>query len=147
MADISIDNVSSAAQLPSEALLRQWCECALAQQKPDAELSLRIIDEVEMQALNAQYRQKDKSTNVLSFPSDLPAELNLPLIGDIVVCPQVVEREATEQNKTIEAHWAHMMIHGTLHLLGYDHIEDEEALQMEALEIELLNTLGYPNPY
>jgi probable rRNA maturation factor len=147
MADISIDNASSAEHMPDNEKLKQWCECALAQQKPDAELSLRIVDEAEMQNLNANYRHQDKSTNVLSFPSELPTELGLALIGDIVVCPQVVEREAQEQNKSSDAHWAHMMIHGTLHLLGYDHINNNDALEMEALEIQLLQSLGYSNPY
>ena len=101
----------------------------------------------EGQSLNHTYRGKDYATNVLSFPADLPPELDLPLLGDLVVCAPVVAREATEQHKQLNAHWAHMVIHGCLHLLGYDHIDDAEADEMEALERELLAQLGIADPY
>lgn len=113
----------------------------------EAELSVRIVDEDESQALNLQYRGKDKPTNVLSFPCELPDGVELPLLGDLVICAQVVAKEALEQGKVLHAHWAHMVVHGTLHLLGYDHIEDGEAEEMEAIEIQVLLELGYPNPY
>jgi probable rRNA maturation factor len=106
-----------------------------------------IVDETESQELNFQYRKKNKPTNVLSFPADIPDEVGVPLLGDLVVCAPVVEREAKEQGKTLEAHWAHMLVHGTLHLLGYDHIEDDEANVMEALETRLITQLKFPAPY
>src|SRR5690606_24067449 len=93
------------------------------------------------------YRHQDKPTNVLSFPADIPAELNLPLLGDLVICAPVVEREAMEQRKTLEAHWAHMVVHGTLHLVGYDHITEPEAEEMESLETKILTGMGFPPPY
>jgi len=94
-----------------------------------------------------QYRNQDKSTNVLSFPADLPPELELPDIGDIIICAEIVEQEATAQNKPLKSHWAHMTVHGILHLLGYDHLKDSEAIVMEALETKILTTLGYTAPY
>jgi probable rRNA maturation factor len=105
------------------------------------------VEETEMQTLNLRYRGQDKTTNVLAFSADLPAELALPLLGDIVICAAVVAREAQEQDKTNEAHWAHMLVHGTLHLLGYDHQSNAQALDMEALETEVLTSLAFPPPY
>ncbi len=137
----------TAAGLPTTEQLQQWAGSALQSRRDVAELTVRLVDEGESQALNRDYRGKDKPTNVLSFPADLPPELELPLLGDLVVCRQVVEREAVEQNKALSDHWAHMIIHGTLHLLGYDHIDDDDAEQMEALEIALLEQLGISNPY
>ena len=113
----------------------------------DRTLAVLLTDDAAIRRLNAQWRDIDKPTNVLSFPADLPAELNLPLLGDIVICSAVVEREAVEQHKVSNAHWAHMVIHGTLHLLGYDHIDDDEAEFMESREIEILSALNFPNPY
>ncbi|MFT7559133.1 MAG: putative rRNA maturation factor [Flavobacteriales bacterium] len=127
--------------------MRLWIENALKSRAKETELSLRIVDRAEIQALNAQYRGKDTATNVLSFPTDLPAELELPLLGDIIVCAEVVEREATEQNKSLNDHWAHMLIHGCLHLQGYDHIDDDEAEIMEGLETRLLAELSIVDPY
>lgn len=111
------------------------------------EITIRVVDETESQELNSAYRGKDKPTNVLSFPFEQPPGLNLPLLGDLVVCQSVVATEAEQQNKTLTAHWAHMLVHGTLHLLGYDHINDEEAEQMESLEVQILNSLGIDDPY
>ncbi len=108
---------------------------------------MRIVDEDESQQLNGQYRQKDKPTNVLSFPADLPEELQLPLLGDLVICAPVVAREAEDQNKALDAHWAHMLVHGTLHLLGYDHIDETDATEMEALETQIITELGFAPPY
>jgi probable rRNA maturation factor len=110
-------------------------------------MTIRVVDEDEIRQLNRDYRGKDYATNVLSFESDLPPELDIPLLGDIIICPAVVQREAAEQCKTLDAHWAHMVIHGTLHLQGYDHIEDSEAEAMEALEIAIMQQLGYADPY
>lgn len=145
--DIQQASTADASQLPSDEQFELWVEAALQQRMSEAELSVRIVDEDESQALNLQYRGKDKPTNVLSFPCELPDGVELPLLGDLVICAQVVAKEALEQGKLLHAHWAHMVVHGTLHLLGYDHIEDGEAEEMEAIEIQVLLELGYPNPY
>ena len=115
--------------------------------RDSGEITIRIVDEMESQHLNHEYRGKDKPTNVLSFPFDAPPGVELELLGDLVICRQVVEREAKEQEKDLFAHWAHMVVHGSLHLLGYDHIQDDEAEEMEAIEISVLNALGFENPY
>ncbi|MDN2662958.1 rRNA maturation RNase YbeY [Psychromonas sp. 14N.309.X.WAT.B.A12] len=137
--------------LPDLAQLEKWVSAAIikvSDHKRDlAELTVRIVDCEESQQLNADYRGKDKPTNVLSFPFQNPPGITLPLLGDLVVCKAVVEQEATEQQKPLISHWAHMLIHGTLHLLGYDHIEDEEAEVMEGIETELMIELGYSDPY
>ncbi|WP_407312571.1 rRNA maturation RNase YbeY [Pseudomonas sp. nanlin1] len=139
---------ASQAQGPSDEAFRRWCELALRQRAADSEMTIRLVDETEARELNHTYRHKDYATNVLSFPADVPDDmLDIPLLGDLVICSQVVAREALEQGKALEAHWAHLVIHGCLHLLGYDHIDDEEADEMEALERELLAELGYPDPY
>ncbi|MBU2985253.1 rRNA maturation RNase YbeY [Saccharophagus degradans] len=145
--DIQQASTSDASQLPSDEQFEIWVEAALQQRMSEAELSVRIVDEDESQALNLHYRGKDKPTNVLSFPCELPDGVELPLLGDLVICAQVVAKEALEQGKLLHAHWAHMVVHGTLHLLGYDHIDDGEAEEMEAIEIQVLLELGYPNPY
>lgn len=131
---------------PADDLIENWVAACLPE-GDEAEVSIRIVENDEMTELNRQYRGQDKTTNVLSFPADLPEELNLPLLGDIVICAGVVAREAEEQGKSAEAHWAHMVIHGVLHLLGYDHIEDAEAEEMETLETSILLGLHYPAPY
>lgn len=145
--DVVIDNACEAIGVPDDALFVRWVGAALAGLRQQAEVSIRIVSPVESAELNAQYRQKDKATNVLSFPSDLPENCQPPLLGDLAICAEVVEREAQEQDKTGEAHWAHMVVHGTLHLLGFDHIEDDEAEAMESREIAILQTLGFANPY
>jgi probable rRNA maturation factor len=144
---LDIQNAGGGAASPPPEMLEQWVRAALDGRREEAELSLRIVDEPEIAALNAQYRGKDYATNVLSFPADLPPELQLPHLGDIVICAAVVEREAREQHKTSAAHWAHMVVHGVLHLLDYDHIEDADAAEMEALEIAILQQLAFSNPY
>ena len=135
--------------LPTEEQLTLWASTALkgCTDFEEPELTIRLTDEEESQALNSEYRGKDKPTNVLSFPFEMPPGIPLELLGDLIICVGVVEREAQEQAKTTEAHWAHMVIHGCLHLLGYDHIKDDEAEEMEALERDLLASLGYPDPY
>lgn len=115
--------------------------------KGESELLLRIVDVDEIQMLNKTYRDKDKSTNVLSFPSDLPVEIDESILGDVVICTEVVTQEAKAQEKTFDDHLLHMAIHGTLHLLGYDHIDESEAQEMEALEIEILQKQQVANPY
>ena len=144
--ELDVDYQVPSMGLPDENILQQWAEVALLNQA-DAQLGIRIVDEVESQMLNRDYRGKDKPTNVLSFPMELPEELDLPILGDLVICAPVVAREAEQQDKSLQAHWAHMVIHGVLHLQGYDHIADDEAEEMEALEIRLLQQLGFANPY
>ena len=134
-------------ELPSEAQFEQWTAAALLPEHSEDELTIRVVDNDESQALNSDYRGKDKPTNVLSFPADLPPGVELNLLGDIVICAPVVVAEAKEQSKPPVAHWAHMVVHGVLHLQGYDHIEDDQAEQMEALEIEILQRLGFTDPY
>ncbi len=143
---VDIQRVAETAGLPDDASLASWAEAGWQQEHP-SEVTLRITDERESQELNHQYRGKDKPTNVLSFPFEAPPGITVPLAGDLVICAPVVSREATEQNKTLSAHWAHMVVHGMLHLQGYDHIEDDDAEVMEALEIRLLERLGFSNPY
>lgn len=144
---IEIEN-ASAEEVPEPATMRRWVAAALtATQREHAEICVRIVGEEEGRSLNRSYRQRDYATNVLSFPANLPADLELPLLGDLAICAEVVTREAVEQGKHAAAHWAHMLVHGTLHLLGYDHSDDEDAEQMEALETGILVELGFPPPY
>lgn len=142
---------ASEASLPDLATMEQWVQTAIIagslEKRDEAELTVRIVDNDESQQLNHQYRDKNKPTNVLSFPFQNPPGVALPLLGDLVICKNVVENEALEQNKTLTEHWAHMLIHGTLHLLGYDHIDPQEALEMENLETKLLIELGFADPY
>ena len=133
--------------LPDEADFQRWLDAAVLPFQEEAEVTIRLVDEAESNQLNLTYRGKDKPTNVLSFPFECPPGVELPLLGDLIICRQVVEREANEQNKPLLAHWAHMVVHGSLHLLGYDHIDDEEAEEMEALEVEFMQALGFDNPY
>ena len=140
--------IASEGQAPSLEQLQQWCALALRQRSADSELTIRLVDEPEGRELNNTWRHKDYATNVLSFPADVPDEfLDIPLLGDLVICVPVVESEALEQGKRLEAHWAHLVIHGCLHLLGFDHIDDAEAQAMETLERQLLAELGHPDPY
>lgn len=133
--------------VPSEQNFRLWVAAALPPNQLSSELTIRVVGFDESRALNTQYRHKDAPTNVLSFPADLPIELEFPYLGDLVVCAPVIEQEAREQNKPLDAHWAHMIVHGTLHLLGYDHIEDDQATVMEALETKILVGLNFDPPY
>ncbi|AFI87212.2 rRNA maturation RNase YbeY [Aggregatibacter actinomycetemcomitans] len=133
--------------LPTAAQIEQWATAAVQPQSGEIEMTVRIVDETESHALNLNYRGKDRPTNVLSFPFECPDEVELPLLGDLVICRQVVEREAQEQEKPLMAHWAHMVVHGSLHLLGYDHIEDDEAEEMESLETQIMIGLGFVDPY
>ena len=133
--------------LPTEEQIIQWLNVILPQFMDNAEITIRIVDEQESQQLNNTYRHKDKPTNVLSFPFESPIEIEVPLLGDLIICKQVVEAEAKEQDKSLTSHWAHMIVHGCLHLLGYDHILDEEAEEMENIEIDIMQQLGFNNPY
>ncbi|WP_255988518.1 rRNA maturation RNase YbeY [Chitinolyticbacter albus] len=140
---------STAAILPGRAELKAWAEAALQPGVKTAEITVRFVDAEEGQQLNRDYRGKDYATNVLTFTfdEDMPDIPDLPLLGDLVLCAPVVEREAAEQGKSLLAHYCHMVVHGVLHLQGYDHLEDAEAEEMEALETQIVTTLGYDDPY
>jgi probable rRNA maturation factor len=145
---IAIQVASQDKDIPSSAVLRKWTKLVLLDQKADdKELTLRIVDKAEIQELNKTYRHKDKPTNVLSFPMDSPPGVQIPILGDIILCSTVIKEEAQAQDKSLTAHWAHMVVHGTLHLLGFDHIKQQDAMLMEKLEIALLHQLGFPDPY
>ena len=138
--------------LPTLEQFTHWVETALAfeaqtEDFPETEMTIRIVDEEESQTLNREYRGKDYPTNVLSFPFEVPEGIELPLLGDLVICRQVMEREAKEQQISLSSHWAHLAVHGTLHLLGYDHIEEAEAEEMEGLETKIMQKLGFEDPY
>ena len=134
---------------PDEDDIRRWIEAVLAAEAETAEveLTVRIVDEAEMAELNTRYRHKTGPTNILSFPFEAPPGVELNLLGDLVIAAPMVQREAQEQGKTETAHWAHMIVHGMLHLLGYDHLKPAEAEDMEAREIRILHELGFSNPY
>jgi len=144
---IDVQYAVSADGIPGAESIRQWVEQALPADNTAAELTVRIVDEAEITALNRQYRGKDGPTNVLSFPYEGIPGIASNLLGDIVVCAPVVANESVTQDKLLEAHWAHMVIHGVLHLLGYDHHKEGEAGRMESTEIGMLAGLGYANPY
>lgn len=135
------------AGLPDKSQFQRWLDGVIPQFQEESEVTIRLVDEAESHDLNLTYRGKDKPTNVLSFPFEEPPSIEMPLLGDLVICRQVVEQEAQEQDKPLESHWAHMVVHGSLHLLGYDHIEDNEAEEMETLETEIMLAMGYEDPY
>lgn len=147
--DVAVGYATSRKGVPASASFRRWVEAALkgARRRKATEVSIRIVDAEEGQALNRQYRGRDYATNVLSFPVELPPGVDLPLIGDLVICAPVVAREAAEQGKKPADHWAHLTIHGILHLLGHDHIDEAEAEAMESLETKVLAGLDVPDPY
>ena len=132
--------------VPEDVEFERWAQTAWLEEHP-SEVTIRIVASDESADLNSQYRGKSGPTNVLSFPFEAPAGITVPLAGDLIICAPVVEKEATEQQKTLTEHWAHMVVHGMLHLQGYDHIENNDAEVMEALEIRLLAQLGFSNPY
>lgn len=144
---VDIQYAVEAPGLPTEADFTRWVATVLRDRKVEGEVCIRIVDAEESQALNAEYRGKDQPTNVLSFPFDVPPGIPVTLLGDLVICAEVVAREAEEQQKAALHHWAHMVVHGTLHLLGFDHINDDEAEEMEALERDLLARLDIADPY
>ena len=144
---VTVQYAISAEGLPGEQDINTWASLALQDRQGPSELVVRIVDEAEITALNQRYRGKDGATNVLSFPYEPIPGVETGLLGDVVICAPVVAREAVAQGKALEAHWAHMVIHGVLHLLGYDHGNDSEAREMEQLEKWQLASLGYLNPY
>lgn len=145
--DVDVQVAVDGCFLPSTAELTQWVEVVLAGRLEQAEVCIRLVSAEESQELNHTWRGKDKPTNVLSFPFEAPPGIDTSLIGDLAICAEVVAAEAQEQQKPLSAHWAHMVIHGVLHLIGFDHINDADAEEMEALEIQLLAQLNFPNPY
>jgi probable rRNA maturation factor len=145
--ELDMQVVSCSKQLPSTLLFQQWLDVALSELSSPAEVVIRIVDEAEMTELNQAYRHKTGATNILSFPFEVPDGLQLNLLGDLVVCAPIIEREAVTQGKPLEHHWAHIVIHGVFHLLGYDHGDETEAEEMEALEINALKKLHINNPY
>ena len=146
-AEVSVSYGLPEKGLPGEAAFQKWVAAALADHPANGEVSIRVVDTDEGQALNRQYRHKDYPTNVLSFRAELPPGLKIPLLGDLVLCAPVIEKEAREQHKGLEEHWAHLVVHGVLHLLGHGHETIAEARRMEALETQVLETLGIPDPY
>ena len=139
--------VEDESGLPTFEDIHLWLRSAIAKFQPQAEVTVRLVDEQESHQLNFDYRGKDKPTNVLSFPFEAPPGIEIDLLGDLIICRQVVEREAIAQQKPLMAHWAHMVVHGSLHLLGYDHIEEDEAEEMESLETEIMQEMGFVDPY
>lgn len=149
MYQIVVQRAVANQSIPATAKFKRWVKTALQEKMSDAEVTIRIVDKDEMTMLNSTYRHKNKPTNVLSFPFEMPdeVELDTPILGDIVICAEVIEEEAHEQQKTLESHWAHMVVHGVLHLLGFDHEDNAEAEIMEAEEIVILAKLNFNNPY
>ena len=152
---LDLQQIILSDSIPDKTILELWVKTALIEEAAysgklldsEYELTIRIVDKDEIQQLNKTYRHKDKPTNVLSFPFEAPPEIQLPLLGDIIICHDVVIEEAQQQQKTSQDHWAHIVIHGVLHLKGYDHILDSDAETMEALEIQILNKINISNPY
>ena len=144
---VEVQYASSGQSLPAEALLQRWAEAALPSDTQQPGLVIRVVDEDESRALNSRYRSKNAPTNVLSFPSEVPEAVELDHLGDLVICAGVVYQEALEQGKPSEYHWAHMVVHGVLHLRGYDHQTEVQAGAMETLEKQILAELGIPDPY
>lgn len=147
MVKIELQNVALDYITPDQGLFETWAQAIQVDAEITPIVALRIVDESEMTHLNSHYRQKQGPTNVLSFPADLPEQVDIPFIGDVVICAPVVIQEALKQGKSEQSHWAHMVVHGILHLLGYDHESDAAAKQMELLEINTLQQLGFNNPY
>jgi len=144
--DLDVQRACACNSIPNDSRLQSWVETAL-HDHPQALLTIRIVDRAESSALNQRFRSRGGPTNVLSFPAEVPVEIDLPFLGDIVICAPLAAEEAAEQGKDLNAHWAHLVIHGVLHLLGFDHQAEMEAEEMEMREILLLASLGYPNPY
>lgn len=150
--DLDLQIACEASDIPAPADFERWAVAALAGRRPRAELTIRLVDAEEGAALNRSYRGREGATNVLSFPFELPPGLDpqdpiADLLGDLVICVDVVRREAREQCKAVQAHWAHMVVHGVLHLLDYDHLTESDAEEMETLESGILGALGFPSPY
>lgn len=146
---VAVQRATRLHGLPGDTMIRRWVAAALAGagHRRVAELVIRLVNEAEGRRLNHAWRHRNYATNVLSFPAELPKGVHSRLLGDLVICAPVVRREAKAQRKTLEAHWAHITVHGMLHLLGYDHETARQAAEMELLETSILDKLGFPNPY
>ena len=149
---VDLEVASEARDLPSREEIESWASAAMVYRPAgmapgEAEVSVKIIDRAESAELNHTWRGRSGPTNILSFPAGFPEVLPVPLLGDLALCAPVIVAEAAEQNKPLKAHWAHMVVHGMLHLLGYDHIAESEATEMESLETGIMDVLGYPDPY
>jgi probable rRNA maturation factor len=144
---IEVQRISEDPGVPDERQIRDWIAAALRGRAGRRELTVRLVDEGESARLNREYRGKEGATNVLSFPLEMPPEAGIPYLGDLVLCVPVVRREAADQGKSLNAHYAHMLVHGSLHLLGYDHRSRQQAREMEAVEVGIMKELGFPNPY
>jgi len=147
MININLQIAANISNIPTEKEFTEWVNAALNQHRTQGELTVRIVDVAESKKLNNTYRQKNMPTNILTFPFEQPPDITLPLLGDIIICAPLVSREAEEQGKSERSHWAHLVIHGCLHLIGYDHQNDAQATIMEALEIQTMQQLGFTNPY
>ena len=145
--EIGIQRATTSKTTPADEEFQKWVKAALSGIRNEAVLAIRIVDSEEGQQINRRYRDKDYTTNVLSFPADLPTGIADAQLGDLLICAPVVANEAREQGKRETDHWAHLTVHGVLHLLGYDHENDADAGVMESLEIKILNGLGISNPY
>jgi probable rRNA maturation factor len=149
--EVEVQLATTSEEIPASDQFQLWVEAALNGKEGDYNLAIRVVDESEMQGFNQRYRNKDYATNVLSFPADLlvslPQDLRQSTLGDLLICAPVVVREAEQQRRTASAHWAHLTIHGVLHLLGYDHVKASDAECMENLETEILLSLGISDPY
>lgn len=145
--EVEVQRAVEDPAIPSSGQLLTWAQAAWLPRSADAQLVIRICDEAESRQLNHEFRGKDQPTNVLSFPYEPVPEIGLDHVGDLLICAPVVAREATQQGKTIDAHWAHMVVHGVLHLQGHDHQDDAQAEAMETIETRILGDLGFPAPY
>lgn len=145
--ELEVQYASAAGDLPSQADFRRWAAAALDPAGEPAELVIRIVDEEESRDFNRRYRGIDRPTNVLSFPFEAPPEVESRHLGDLLLCAPVIRAQAREQHKAGRDHWAHMVVHGVLHLRGYDHLEEAQAQQMEDEERRILATLGIADPY
>jgi len=149
--DLHVQRATISANIPADDAFNRWVEAVLEDKPCQYVLTVRVVDEAEARQYNREYRDKDYATNILSFPAvlpeGLPAEIRQSELGDLLICAPVVTREAVMQARSVNDHWAHLTIHGVLHLLGYDHEETEEAAAMELLEIEILAKLGISDPY
>jgi len=144
---LEVQHATEVSDVPDEQALHAWALAALGNGPAPVELVIRIVDQPESRALNARYRGKDKPTNILSFPFEAPPGIEMNLLGDLVICAAVVAREAREQHKPLDHHWAHMVVHGVLHLRGYNHLDDKQASEMETLEKQILEGFGIADPY
>ncbi len=144
---VDVQIATNDENIPANEDFQNWIAAALPKDKIESEITVRIVGIQESQELNLRYRNQDKPTNILSFPNEATVTVDPPLLGDLVICAPVIEEEAREQEKTTRAHWAHIVVHGTLHLLGYDHQDEVDASKMEALETKIVKLLGFPPPY